>query len=514
MTYDPEKVICPIHEPRPLTNDLIHLGSKGYNLVVLASDGIPVPPGFIVTTEVFRCHRVIMEFRFALEDFLDQVRREMHRLEQITGRRFGDLENPLLVSVRSGAAISMPGMMDTLLNVGINEEIAHGLALSTGNPWFAWDNYRRFLQSWGMSFGMEREVFNEMMRIWKVRYGVDQKKQFTGEQMRELALAYRQALLDRHVNLYEDPWEQLEVAINQVIRSWNSPKARDYREIMGISDDWGTAVIVQAMVFGNRGPESGSGVFFTANPMKRVRRVVLWGDFTPWNQGEDIVAGLVKTYPISNEQRLLSNRQEEMTLQDQFPEIYRSLRGISRHLIYELRWNPQEVEFTFESPDPGQLYILQTRDMVTMRPMKSLSIFVPTPSLQESFLAKGTGVSGAAMSGRAVFTLEDIHWLRREDPDTPLILIRSDTVPDDIKAISLSDGLLTAKGGQTSHAAIVALRLGKTCVVGCGSMVLLSDSGPCRIHETIIRRGDEISIDGREGSVYLGRHPIERKAIQ
>jgi len=514
MTYDPDKVVSPIHQAKELTRDSIHLGSKGYNLVVLAEAGVKVPPGFIITTEVSRCHHIVLRFPQAHEDFLDQISWEIREMEEATGNRFGDPYRPLLVSVRSGATISMPGMMDTLLNVGINEEVAQGLADSSGNPWFAWDNYRRFLQSWGMSFGMEREAFNEIMRGWKARHGVEKKRQFTGEQMREMALAYKRALEERHIRIEEDPWEQLETAIHRVIYSWDSSKARDYREIMGISDDWGTAVIVQAMVFGNIGPNAGSGVLFTANPAKRMRRVVLWGDYTAMNQGEDIVAGLVTTYPISREQREESGRHGEPTLEEEFPEIYRALEGVCKMLVYDKGWNPQEIEFTFEGPDPDSLYVLQTRDMVTMRRTETMPVFVASTDLHEHYLGKGTGVSGGALSGRAVFTLEEIQKWREKEPETPLILIRSDTVPDDIKEISLSDGLLTAKGGQTSHAAIVALRLGKTCVVGTGGLRLLSERGPCRIHDVVIREGDFLSMDGRGGSIYLGRHPVEHKTLR
>ncbi len=513
MTYDPDKVVSPIHMAKELTRDSIHLGSKGYNLVVLAEAGVKVPPGFIITTEVSRCHPIVLRFPHAHEDFLAQVKSEIREMEEATGKRFGDPTKPLLVSVRSGATISMPGMMDTLLNVGINQEVAQGLASSSGNPWFAWDNYRRFLQSWGMSFGMEREAFNEIMREWKATCGVEKKRQFTGDQMRQMALAYRKALEERKIEIQEDPWEQLETAIHRVIYSWDSGKARDYREIMGISDDWGTAVIVQAMVFGNLGPDAGSGVLFTANPTKRMRRVVLWGDYTAMNQGEDIVAGLVTTYPISREQREESGRHGEPTLEEEFPEIYKALEGISKMLVYDKGWNPQEIEFTFEGPQPESLYILQTRDMVTMRRSETMPVFVASADLHEHYLGKGTGVSGGALSGRAVFTLEEIQRWRKKEPQTPLILIRSDTVPDDIKEISLSDGLLTAKGGQTSHAAIVALRLGKTCVVGTGGLRLLSERGPCKIHDVMIREGDFLSIDGRGGSIYLGRHPVEHKTL-
>ena len=508
MTYDPKKVLCFIHQPNPLTNDLIHLGSKGYNLVVLASEGIPVPPGFIITTEVFRCLRVIEVFKHAHDHFEREVRSAVQEIEQETGRRFGNPSNPLLFAVRSGSTISMPGMMATLLNVGINEEVVEGLARSTGEEWFAWDNYRRFLQSWGMSFGMEREAFNEIMRRYKARYRVEKKRQFSGAQMKEMALSYRRALEERHITLYEDPWTQLQVAIRQVLRSWDSEKARQYREIMGISHTWGTAVIVQTMVFGNLSLSSGSGVVFTSHPQRKIRRVALWGDFTPGNQGEDIVGGLVATYPISKEQKETDEREESLCLETDFPEVYRRLFDISKMLIYEKKWNPQEIEFTFESSKAQDLYVLQTRDMVSARREK-FGVFSPSPLLEQSLIGKGIGVSGGALSGRVVFNLEDIYRLRREHPDCPLILVRSDTVPEDIKEISLADGLLTARGGQTSHAAINAFEMAKTAVVGCYNLVVLESEGCFQINHTVIRRGDFISLDGRKGYVYWGRHEVQ-----
>jgi pyruvate,orthophosphate dikinase len=291
-------------------------------------------------------------------------------------------------------------------------------------------------------------------------------------------------------------------------------KARAYREIMGISQDWGTAVIVQAMVFGNLSSSAGSGVLFTANPHRKMRRVVLWGDFTPSNQGEDIVSGLVSTYPISNEQGELSDREEEMVLEETFPAVYDYLDKMAKLLVYEKRWNPQEIEFTFESPEIEDLFILQTRDMVT-KEREAILAFTPSEALYDSYLARGTGVCGGALCGKAVFSLKDIVELREKDPGTALILIRSDTVPDDIKEISMADGLLTARGGQTSHAAIVALRLEKTCVVGCRGLVLLKEKGKCRIKQKEVQIGDYIGIDGRNGSVYFGCHPvIENRAFE
>ncbi|MGQ9693541.1 MAG: PEP/pyruvate-binding domain-containing protein [Thermodesulfobacteriota bacterium] len=506
MTYDPKKVCCLIHHPHRLTNDLIHLGSKGYNLVVLAAEGIPVPPGFILTTEVFRCLRIIERYKHAHDQLEREIRLGLQQIEKATGREFGNPERPLLLAVRSGSTISMPGMMATLLNVGINEEIVEGLIRSTGESWFAWDNYRRFIQSWGMSYGIEREVFNEVMRHFKAKYKVEKKRQFSGEEMKELALTYRRAVEERHITIYEDPWAQLQVAIKQVLSSWNSIKARQYREIMGISDYWGTAVIVQAMVFGNLSLSSGSGVVFTAHPYRKIRRVALWGDFTPGNQGEDIVGGLVSTYPISKEQKELEGREED--LEEAFPKIYKRLFEIAKTLIYEKKWNPQEVEFTFESPEETSLYILQTRDMVSTKREK-FEVFTPSPSLQENFLSKGIGVSGGALSGRVVFNLEEIQHWRRLEPETPLIFVRSDTVPEDIQEISLADGLLTAKGGQTSHAAIVAFELAKTAVVGCRGLVVLENERRLFINHVEIKGGDFLSLDGRKGLVYLGKHEIK-----
>ena len=510
MTYDAKKVSCLLHNPNPLTNDLIHLGGKGYNLVVLASEGIHVPPGFIVTTEVFRCQRIIERYKHARDHFDREIRAGLQQIEKATGNEFGSTRRPQLLAVRSGATISMPGMMATLLNVGINEEIVESLARSTGEVWFAWDNYRRFIQSWGMSFGMQRDIFSEVMRKHKAKYHAEKKRQFTGEEMKQLALAYRAAVEERHITLYEDPWTQLQVAIQQVIRSWDSNNARQYRQIMGISDYWGTAVIVQSMIFGNLSLYSGSGVFFTAHPYRKIRRVALWGDFTPGNQGEDIVGGLVSTYPISKDQRETAGGDGDLSMEEDFPEIYKQLFSISKTLVYDRKWNPQEIEFTYESPDASGLYILQTRDMVSAK-RERFEVFSPSDELEESFVGKGIGVSGGALSGRIVFTLEDIQLFRKEEPGTPLILIRSDTVPEDVRELSLTEGLLTAKGGQTSHAAIVAFELDKTAIVGCHQMVVVENEGRCQINRTFLQRGDWISLDGRKGLVYLGKHETQNE---
>ncbi len=507
MSYDPERALCDLNDPNPLARDLIHLGNKAYNLLLLTEEDLPVPPGFVITTEVFRCYPVISRYREAYQDLLARIEEGVKVLERRTGRLFGSPENPLLLSVRSGAAISMPGMMSTILNLGSSPEIIEGLAERTGNLWFAWDTYRRFVQSWAMAHGLERELFNQLMRAHKRLYGVKKKREFSGEEMRELALLYRKMVESHGITIPDDPWEQLARSLELIFASWQAKKARVYREIMGISEAWGTAVIVQAMTFGNLGLEAGTGVVFTAPPYGKLSRLALWGDYTPGNQGEDIVSGLVNTYPISIEQRK-RERREGPSLEEAFPEIYQALFEMAQHLVYEKKWSHQEIEFTFEGPRREDLYILQVRDMVTQEEKPRIRVFEKMEELERYFLGKGIGVSGGALSGRLVFDLEDIHRLRREDPESPLILVRYDTVPDDIKEISQADGLLTARGGQTSHAAIVASRLGKTCVVGCENLTIEEKKKVAFFDGRMVRLGEWISLDGLRGNVYLGKHPV------
>ncbi len=511
MTYNPEKVILFLDRRSPHYRNLILLGNKGYNLSVLACDNKPVPPGFIVTTEIFRCWRVVNDFFLARNEFLNQVRHALNTIEEKTGRRYGDPENPLLISVRSGAAISMPGMMATVHNVGLNEEIARDFAKSSGKAYLAWDNFRRYVQSWAMAQGVGREFFQALMDEAKERHGVKVKGQFSPEQMEELALNYRNKVAKLGISIPQDPWVQLSAAIEKVLTSWDTKKSMEYRRLMGISDYWGTAVIVQAMVFGNMSRQAGSGVVFTAHPYRQVRRVALWGDYASGDQGEDIVGGLVTTHPISMEQAEIDGRPTEMTLEKQAPEVYRELLSIARNLVYEKQWNPQEIEFTFEGPRAEDLYILQTRDMFTIKQKEKFYTFKNEEALAEHFLGSGIGVSGSALSGRAVFTDANIDELKEKFPNTPLILIRQDTVPEDINTISRVDGLLTARGGQTSHASVVTLRLGKTCVVGCQALKVYETEEKGVINDHTIQCGDEISIDGRQGLILAGTHDVREE---
>ncbi len=509
MTYNPENAISLLNEVNPYTHDLIHLGNKGYNLITLTKDQKPVPPAFVITTEVFRCREVVFGFSKARQELMRQIREALNTIEEQTGRVFGSSEKPLLLSVRSGSAISMPGMMATVHNVGQNSDLVEEFVKTHGNEYFAWDNYRRFLQSWAMVYGVEREDFQGLMDEAKARHQVALKRQFTPEQMKELALNYQKLVRRRGLGIPDDPWLQLIGAVEMVLDSWDNQKALDYRRVMDVSSSWGTAVIVQAMVFGNRSEGAGAGVLFTAHPYRKVQRVALWGDYAFGDQGEDIVSGLVSSYAISLEQAALDGRTPEETLEVKFPEVYQRLLSIARELVYEKRWSPQEIEFTFEGPQADDLYLLQTRDMITIKQKEHLNVFIETDKLAQSILAKGIGVSGSALSGKAVFTDEDIAQLRAKEPETPLILIRQDTVPEDITVISLTDGLLTSRGGQTSHASVVAVRLEKTCVVGCKQLRVFERY--CEVNGRHIGFGDHVSIDGRNGLLLIGNHPIREE---
>ncbi|MCU0602863.1 MAG: PEP-utilizing enzyme [Desulfobacterales bacterium] len=503
LLYDPHTSLVAIDSPHSCEIGVIHLGTKGFNLVRLHDLGFRVPPGFVVTTEVFRCREVIESYAPAQRYFHEQITRHLRRLEQATGKVFGDPANPLLLSVRSGSAISQPGMMDTLLDVGNNLDIAAGVAGRTGNAWFAWDNYRRFLQNYGMAHDMTRDDFDAVIADGKRRWGIPLKRHFSGEQMREVALAYRRLIEEAGIEMIDSPIEQLLLAIRRVLASWESPKALAYRCIMGISDDWGTAIAIQAMVYGNVSPEAGTGVIFTHNPRWSGDVLKLWGDFTTANQGEDVVSGLVRTMPISLFQQDIEMRETDVTLETHFPEIYRELKRWAHALIDDHGWSPQEIEFTFEGPSAADLYMLQTRDMAIRESPKVLTFDFEAPP-HDLLLGHGIGVSGGAMSGRLVFGLEDIEAWRVREPSTHLILARTDTVPDDIREINAADGLLTARGGLTSHAAVVAHRLGKTCVAGCGSMECSEREKVCTFPTAVLKAGDCLSMDGQEGSVYRG----------
>lgn len=508
MAYSPDLAISAIYQRDRRLDNQIMLGNKGYFLKELASFGFRVPPGFILTTEIFRGYDAVVGYKYIFKDLTVRINNQIAELERLTGCKFGDARNPLLLSVRSGATISLPGMMNSFLNVGINEAIAEGLGSRSGHQWAAWDSYRRFLQTWGMYQGLKRDFFDEIMNRFKSKYNVRRKIQFRPEQMKRIALAYKKLMAEKGIIVAENPFVQLREAILQVFASWYSEQARIYRHQMRLSDEWGTAVIVQAMVFGNLNENSGSGVIFTRNPRGSSSNVNPYGDFIFGVQGDDIVSGLVITYPISEKQRVTEKRDSEISLENKFPEIYDELVRLSEILIYEKGFNHQEIEFTFEDATRDRLYILQTRDMVQRQTTK-LRRFKDTKVLHTSFLGTGIGVSGGALTGKAVYSEKDIRRFRRSEPETPLILIRPDTVPDDVGVLLQVEGLLTARGGGTSHAAVTIPQLRKVGVVGFSKLQVYEAEGFSLVDGRKIKSGDFIGIDGWSGAVYFGENDIE-----
>jgi pyruvate,orthophosphate dikinase len=505
LSYNPERCFLPFDSREKSLDTQIYLGNKGYFLKRLSSFGYPVPPGFIVSTEFFRCRSAILAYDAADADFQRRLRREVRHLEETSGRRFGDPHSPLLLSVRSGSTITMPGMMETFLNIGLNDEIVNNLSRQPRFAWAAWDNYRWFLQCWGMSYGIPRDRFDEVISTTKRIYSAAYKRELLPEQMREVVEAYKKLLKRSSISVPAEPWEQLEKAIYRVLDSWRSETAELYRHAMKIADEWGTAVVVQQMVFGNLDTESGTGVVFTRNPKKTDSVVTLYGDYTVCAQGEDVVSGLVATYPISEQQAAAEQRSGDHALESKFPRIYARLKEIAEELVYQRGFNHQDIEFTFEGPDAKSLFVLQTRDMAPVA-RERLQVFVPTPKLRANLLGVGIGAGGGALSGVAVHRIEETQVLRERFPGAPLIMLRPDTVPDDIAMMLKVDGVLTARGGSTSHAAIAAHRLGKPCVVGCRQLQVNERLGRSVFGNHVLRTGDWIGLDGHNGFIYVGRH--------
>ncbi len=506
LSYDPDLLISPLDKPTPEMDNKVFLGAKAFFLKKLHSLGIPVPDGFVLTTEVFRHQAVILEHREMGEEIDALVRAEVAKLERKSRRRFGDPDKPLLLSVRSGTAFSMPGAMITFLDVGMTRDVAERMSTIPGYEWAAWDSFRRFLQCWGMAHGIPRDRFDHLMQDTKRTYGVERKIQFSSGQMRELAIRYESLLSAENVRFPEEPLRQLKAAILCVLASWSSARAQAYREHLQIAEDWGTAVIVQRMVFGNLGRQSGTGVVFTGKPGMKTEGVHLYGDYIPGSQGEDVVSGLVHTYPVAMEEAG-NGEYREKTMEVRFPKIYARLSEIARELVETHNFPHQEIEFTFESPEPESLFILQARTY-NISEEDTTSVFsVPASSM--IMVGSGTGIGGGALAGRIAFSMEDIEILSRRYPEERLVLVRPDTVPDDIAMVFRCQGLLTARGGVTSHAAVTASQLGKTCVVNCRDLVVYEHAKECVFGGHRFRMGDPISIDGRLGYVYKGSYPVE-----
>jgi pyruvate,orthophosphate dikinase len=508
------------------------LGGKGANLAEMAALGIPVPPGFTITTEV--CRYYYKNGGKYPEGLTEQVRQGMRFLEETTGRKFGDPENPLLVSVRSGAPVSMPGMMDTILNLGLNDKSVEGLASRT-SPRFAYDAYRRLLSMYGsVVLGIKDEVdpFGEAMEELKRERKASSDLDLTAEDFRELVARYKDIIRRAGKNFPQDPWEQLWGAIEAVVRSWMNERAKVYRRLYRIPEEMGTAVNVQAMVFGNLGNRSGTGVCFTRDPATGENR--LYGEFLLNAQGEDVVAGIRTPNPISKSAK---TDPSQISLEEAMPEVYRELLRI-RDLLERHYRDMQDVEFTIEE---GKLYILQTRSgkrtgfaavriavemaeeglitedeaILRIDPAEQLSqllqpIFDLKAKAQAKVLARGLAAGPGAASGRIALSAAKAEEMAKEGP---VILVRHETSPDDIRGMAAAQGILTARGGLTSHAAVVARQIGKVAVVGCEALHIDYEKREVRVEGMTLKEGDWLSIDGTTGEVLLGKIPTQPSEV-
>ncbi len=518
------------------------LGGKGANLAEMAQLGIPVPPGFTITTDI--CTYYYQHDGEYPAELKEEVEEALHRLESIMGRKFGDPENPLLVSVRSGAALSMPGMMDTVLNLGLNDQTVQGLIKQTGDERFAYDCYRRFIGMYGdVVLGLkpqskdEHDPFDVLIEEARKKRGVDSDNQIPSSDMKDLVERYKGLIRGRKkVEFRQNPWDQLWGAITAVFGSWNNPRAIAYRELNNISDSMGTAVTVQAMVYGNMGDDCGTGVAFTRNPATGEN--VFFGEYLINAQGEDVVAGIRTPQPINRHQK---GDGSAPSLDESMPEVYAQLEEIRSKLDRHYR-DMQDIEFTIEK---GKLWMLQTRngkrtgfasfkiavDMVRegiitkeealmrVEPDQLNQLLRPTfdpRAKMDAFkdgalLTRGLNAGPGAATGRVVFNAHDAEeWARRGEM---VILVRLETSPDDIRGMHASRGILTARGGMTSHAALVARQMGKVCVVGCGDLEIDYRNKKMTVADRVIREGQYLSIDGTAGEVFAGQIPTRPSEV-
>jgi len=495
------------------------LGGKGANLAEMARLGLPVPPGFTITTEV--CRYFVKNGEFP-DGFEEELEKYLRRLEEVTGKKFGDPRNPLLVSVRSGAKFSMPGMMDTILNIGLNDEIVRTLAEATGDERFAYDAYRRLIQMFGnVVMGIDKNEFEKHLEEMKEKKGVKYDSELDAEDLKKLVEIYKKVYKEKTGEDFpQDPREQLKRAIIAVFKSWNNPRAITYRRLNNIPDDLGTAANIQTMVFGNLGEDSGTGVGFTRNPATGEDE--LYGEYLSNAQGEDVVAGIRTPMSLNK-------------LKEEFPEIHEELRKIAK-LLEEHYRDVQDFEFTVER---GKLYLLQTRDakrtplaavkiavdmakegiitkeeaILRIDPLQIEKLLQPVidPSVEVHPIARGLPASPGAVSGRVVFSADDAVEKSKEEP---VILVRPETSPDDIHGMHAAVGILTSRGGMTSHAAVVARGMGRPCVVGCEELQIDETKKEIRIKDQVIREGDWITIDGYTGNVIVGKVPTVEPQIR
>lgn len=505
MAYDPDTLFFHLYSKNSRIENQVLLGSKAFFLKRMYQYEFPIPPGFVITTDLFANREIINTHPDISAEFDRLLMENLRRMEAHTGLSFGDPQKPLLLSVRSGAPMSLPGAMDTFLNIGLTDEITLRLSQRPNYGWTAWDCYRRLIQSWGMAYGIPRDEFDKIMVDFKTRYDVQQKTQFSPLQMREMVTEYKAVLKAHKVHLEQDPFRQLYTSIGHVLDSWNTERAKLYRAKLHIAQEWGTAVIIQKMVLGNISLDSGSGVLFTYADWHRESGICLNGDFTLCSQGEDVVAGLVHTLPISEAQRKQGHSSPEISLEKDFPAIYQRLLRYAGQLIHERNYPHQEIEFTFEGSAEDQLFILQTRNQVIHKSPDYKVLGSSQCKMQA--LGTGIGIGKGAINGILVITESDIA--RYQEADQALILVRPDTVPDDMPLLFECQGLLTSRGGVTSHAAVTATRLGLIGVVNCHELVVNEKDSTCSIGKTLLKAGDKISLDATGGTIYKGHYPLQ-----
>ncbi|PIS25817.1 MAG: pyruvate, phosphate dikinase [bacterium (Candidatus Stahlbacteria) CG08_land_8_20_14_0_20_40_26] len=501
------------------------LGGKGAGLHEMTRIDIPVPPGFTITTEA--CVYYFTHDNTSPEGLKEEVKRVLNRLEKHMHKKFGDIDNPLLVSVRSGARASMPGMMDTILNLGLNRNTMDGLIKNTGNKRFVYDCYRRLLHMYGnVVLEIPHEEFEEILTELRQKEGVNLDSELSSKSLGELVKKYEERIKKHGKTFPGDPVEQLWGAIEAVFRSWNNDRAKEYRRLNNIPEDWGTACNVQAMVFGNMGEDSMTGVAFTRNPATGEN--LFYGEWLPNAQGEDVVAGIRTPHPLSVVEKERSNSSLP-SLEELFPDIYRELCAIREKLERHFR-DVQDIEFTMEK---GKLFILQTRTG-KRTPLAAVKIAVDMadeklitneeaimrvdpkdidlllhpiidPDAKVEVVTRGLPASPGATTGKVVFSSEDA--VKMKEKGEACILVRIETSPEDIKGMASAEGILTQRGGMTSHAAVVTRGMGKPCVVGCESINIDYKNKLFKKGGTVIKEGDEITIDGATGRVMKGNIP-------
>lgn len=502
------------------------LGGKGANLAEMCSLGLPVPSGFTISTAA--CIDFYNEQESISDEIRNQVVSALNIVEKETGKTFGKGDNPLLFSVRSGAKVSMPGMMDTVLNLGMNDETVKIIATKTGNDRFAWDSYRRFIQMFAnVVMGLNTSILESQLEDLKEARDYKEDTDLDAEDLEELVEVYKQVLSEEFGQKFpQDPYEQLWAAVGAVFSSWNNPRAKKYQQMNGFSDDWGTAVNVQSMVFGNTGDSSGTGVCFTRDPSTGEK--IFFGEYLLNAQGEDVVAGIRTPAPINDASKNDSNRSLK-TLEDVMPKVFNELTEIYKTLEAHYK-DMQDIEFTIED---NKLYILQTRngkrtinaalkiavDLVQENVITEEEAIMKIeaeeldkllhprldPKAEKVTLTKGLPASPGAASGKIVFDSETAQdWKERGEK---VILVRQETSPEDIGGMNAAEGILTARGGMTSHAAVVARGMGKPCVAGCTTLEISEKNKLLKINNHSFNEGDFLTFDGSSGEVFSGIVP-------